>query len=121
MSTFIDTRHPQGFMIYVPGRGMLVNGQLDADAAQRLRDLGGPVIEYTWVEPISDATWFERASDQEKRERLAADLMLGRMPNADGVTRTERDIEAAMAKFTQDTRKATHVAKMQKRTPWRNW
>jgi hypothetical protein len=99
---------------------LLVNGQLDDDAAERIRELGGKVVEHVWVEPVTEETWFERASNEEKRERLAADLMLGRMPNAEGVTRTERDIQASMAKALAPMRKSTHVAGM-KKAPRRNW
>jgi hypothetical protein len=117
---FIDPSRPQGTWIHVPNRGLLVNGQLDDDAGQRLRELGGTVVPYIWVDPTTDDTWFERASDEEKRERNAADLMLGRLPNAEGVTRTERDIEASMAKVLKPLRKATHLEKM-KRSPRPKW
>ena len=117
---WFDPRLLPGAWIYVPDRGALINGKLDDDAADRLRREGVLVQEHTWVEPISSDDWFERASDEDKRDRIAADIMLGRMPNAEGVTRTENDIAARMAKELEPMRKATHVAKM-KRARMRRW
>lgn len=117
---FLDPHRRQGEWVYVHGRGMLVNGQLDDDAAERLRELGAKVVEHVWIDQPTDATWFERASAQERAERHAADLILGRVPNAEGITRTERDIAARLAKETVQMSKAHHVAKMRK-TVRRNW
>jgi len=120
VSPWIDPHRRQGEWIYVHGRGMLINGQLDDDAADRLRELGGKVVAHVWVDPITDETWFERATPEERAERHAADLMLGRLTNAEGTTRTERDIAARMAKETVQMSKSYHVAKMRK-SPRRNW
>jgi len=106
--------------VYVAGRGLCINGDLDDDAKDRLEVQGITVQPHTWEPVITDATWFDKASEQERQERLAADIMLGRMPDSEGRTRLERDIAAAYAKATEPMNPRSLLAKMRK-TFRRNW
>jgi hypothetical protein len=89
----------QGVGVYVIGRGIIPNGALDDDAAERLRANGATLVEHVWTEPEPSPT--------ERLEIAAADKMLGRYPDGEGRSRIYRDLAAKMNQTLRPMRKST--------------